>query len=278
MKKILVPCDFSTQSKAAYKFGVEMATVAKGSVTVLNAIDLPLLGDTEFTAQPYVADHMLLKDLEANARENYEKLIAWQPFSHVKFKIVHGSVLASVRKCIEEDAIDLVIMGTLGSSGLEEYLVGSNTEKVVRYSNVPVLSVRKMETIDKIKNIVFATSISFNETELVNRVKELRKFFDAKLHVLYVNTPVDFKRDQDSKGLLEDYAKHFKLENYTLNIRNDPYEQDGIIYFAKEIGADMVAMATHGRRGLAHLFTGSIAEVVVNHIDCALWTYSLRKK
>jgi hypothetical protein len=59
-------------------------------------------------------------------------------------------------------------------------------------------------------------------------------------------------------------------------MRNDAYETDGIISFAHEVNADLIAMATHGRRGLLHLLTGSVAEDVVNHVDCLMWTWSLK--
>ena len=55
-----------------------------------------------------------------------------------------------------------------------------------------------------------------------------------------------------------------ELENYTVNIYNDVVEEDGIIYFARDIDADMIALSTHGRSGLMHLLSGSIAEDVVN--------------
>ena len=67
------------------------------------------------------------------------------------------------------------------------------------------------------------------------------------------------------------------LKNYTLNVFNDPYEESGVINFAQEIDADMIAMGTHGRRGLAHLMSGSVAEDIVNHVDCPIWTYSIKK-
>jgi hypothetical protein len=77
--------------------------------------------------------------------------------------------------------------------------------------------------------------------------------------------------------MMEEFARHYALSNYTLNTRNDFSEQDGIINFAHEIKADMITMGTHGRRGLAHLFMGSVTEDVVNHVDCPIWTYVIKK-
>jgi nucleotide-binding universal stress UspA family protein len=76
---------------------------------------------------------------------------------------------------------------------------------------------------------------------------------------------------------LKEYARHFKFTNFTLNLRQDHYEPDGIISFAKEIKADVLAMATHGRKGLSHFISGSITEDVVNHVTCPIWTYSLKR-
>jgi nucleotide-binding universal stress UspA family protein len=67
------------------------------------------------------------------------------------------------------------------------------------------------------------------------------------------------------------------LENYTMEIYNESTEEDGIIYFAEDIDADMIALATHGRTGLKHLLSGSIAEDVVNHAQRPVWTCGVNK-
>ena len=67
------------------------------------------------------------------------------------------------------------------------------------------------------------------------------------------------------------------LKDYTLSVFNDTFEESGVISFAHLIKADMIAMGTHGRRGLNHVMSGSVAEDVVNHIDCPIWTYTIKK-
>ena len=146
----------------------------------------------------------------------------------------------------------------------------------MRFSKVPVFAIRKSFELNKIKNIVFPTGLQLNQVDFVTRVKELQSFFSATLHILLVNTPYNFKRSKDDKELLEEYAKHYKLRDYTLNVYDDYYAEDGIINFAHTVKADMIAMSTHGRKGLAHMFIGSVAEDVVNHVDCPIWTYSLK--
>jgi nucleotide-binding universal stress UspA family protein len=72
---------------------------------------------------------------------------------------------------------------------------------------------------------------------------------------------------------MEEFAKKLKLTNYTINVFNDVSEEEGIIYFAESINADMIAMATHGRTGFAHVLAGSIAEDVVSHSKRPVLTF-----
>jgi nucleotide-binding universal stress UspA family protein len=103
-------------------------------------------------------------------------------------------------------------------------------------------------------------------------IQELQKLFKAKLHLLYVNTPGRFSRSLAIEQKMKEFVKHFQLKNVTLNIFNDIDEEEGIINFSSRLKNKIIAMSTHGRRGLNHLFSGSIAEDVVNHIECPIWT------
>jgi nucleotide-binding universal stress UspA family protein len=218
----------------------------------------------------------LLKELEEDARKSYEKMYRkfGKGFGTIRFVVIHGPTSAMIRDYIEEKKVDLVVMGTHGVTGMQEFFVGSNTEKVVRFSKAPVFAIRKATRVSSIKNIVFPTSLQLDQTDFIKKLKLLQAFFDAQLHVLYLNTPFNFIREAD----LRDYAKHYKFTNYTLNIRNDRYEPDGIVSFVQEIKADMLAMATHGRKGLSHFIYGSLTEDVVNHVECPIWTYAIKKQ
>jgi nucleotide-binding universal stress UspA family protein len=280
MKKILVPCDFSEPAQQAYKFAIDLAGVSDGEVIVVKAIDIPLMYESAFGVQPYVLEKSLLDDLRDSAISNFEMLKKKFPNKNalVTFKVEFGPITLTIKQFIEEHTIDLVVMGTHGADGWKEYVWGSNTERVVRFSPVPVIAVRVAPELDSIKNIVFPTSLNFDQIQLVSEVKALQTFFGAMLHVLYINTPSNFKRDPELQLSLKEFANFYKLSNYSLNVRNDAYEMDGIISFTQEIKADLVMMGTHARKGLLHLVAGSITEDVVNHIHCPIWTYSLKSK
>jgi nucleotide-binding universal stress UspA family protein len=275
MKKILVPCDFSEPAIEAFQFAVGLASQSGGKVIVLQVIDLPISTYGASIDVPiYTYSPSLLKDLEEIAKKNYKKMLAklGKEFDNINFVTVHGPASPMIRDYIDERKIDLVVMGTHGATGAHEFFVGSNTEKIVRFSKAPVFAIRKAIPVSSIKNIVFPTSLELNQTEFIKKVKALQEFFDATLHVLFLNTPFNFIREAE----LKDYAKHYKLTNCTLNIRNERYEPDGIISFVKEMKADMLAMGTHKRKGLSHFINGSVTEDVVNHIECPVWTARIK--
>jgi nucleotide-binding universal stress UspA family protein len=189
--------------------------------------------------------------------------------------IEFGGTTPTIRDFVKDHAIDMVVMGTSGASGVKEFFIGSNTEKIVRTAGVPVMSVKKYAKLSSLKNIVFPTTLEMDQEDITAHVKELQNFFKATLHILFVNTPSSFKRDLEIRTQMKAYAKRFMFKDYTLNVWNDYSEEEGLKNFVMETKADMVAMATHGRRGLNHLMSGSIAEDAVNHIDCIIWTYKI---
>lgn len=277
MKKILVPCDFSACAVKAYQFALKIAAKSKGEVYVLKAIELPVMIVSGFDVQPYVYDPTLLKELEADARSKFDKLKERYVSDGVTvtFHVKHEPPTPAIRQFVKENGIDLIIMGTKGAGGLNEYLIGSNTEKIVRKATVPVFAIRKSMDLFTIKKIILPSVLRFDQTAFIQKVKDLQTFFGASLEVLWINTPMNFKTDDESRALLEEFARNYKLENYHLHVRNDTIEEDAILHFTKEISGDMIAMATHGRRGLAHALMGSVAEDVVNHIQCPIWTYAM---
>ena len=278
MKRILVPCDFEAPAQEAFKFAQSLAALSEGEIFVLNVLDLPVVSESALGIPQYAFSPELLKDLKAEAHKNFTKLMEHNPAAPpVTFACIQGSVRLTIREYITTQHIDLVIMGTHGSKGWEEFFIGSNTEKIVRTSPVPVFAIRKAVDVRQIRNIVFPSTLELNQHEMMDKVKQLQKLLHAKLHILLVDTPSQIGRDREEMDAFEEFVNHYKLTDYTENVRTDAYEQDGILNFAQEVRADMIAMGTHSRRGLAHLFSGSITEEVLHHSNYLLWTCSLKK-
>jgi nucleotide-binding universal stress UspA family protein len=167
----------------------------------------------------------------------------------------------------------LIILGSHGAKGLREYFLGSNAEKIIRTSPVPVLVVKGSPS-GTVKNIVFPNTLDTqHQTELIQRVKALQKFFGAHLHIVYINTPDNFTSDKFTHERLEAFVRKFSFKDFTTSIYNHHYEDEGIIQFTEKVGAEMIAMGTHGHKGLSHFVTGSMAEDVTNHVKAMIWTF-----
>lgn len=276
MKKILVPCDFSKPAINAFRIAVDIAAKSKGVIHLLNVIELPAIHDP--IIMPVMAfEKDFMKDLRVKTNERFDKLIAKYNRGGVvvKKEIEFGSVARMVIDASRKRSVDTIIMGTHGATGLREYLIGSNAEKIVRLSKVPVL-ITKNYYKGGMKNIVFPNNLETeNQTALIRHVKDLQAFFKARLHILYVNTPTNFTADNVTMERLKQFAKQFMLKNYTLNVYNYPFEESGIIQFTKSMKGDLIAMGTHGRKGISHFVNGSLAEDVANHAACPIWTFAM---
>jgi nucleotide-binding universal stress UspA family protein len=188
-----------------------------------------------------------------------------------------GNPFHGMNSIIAEQKVDLVVMGTRGVTNLETMLIGTNTERVVRNSSCPILTVHKKPASTDFKNIVYATAMSKDEEIFSRIVKKTQRYYDSTIHLVRVNTPGDFQRDKIVKDYMFKFAKSLQLKNYTINVYNDLTEEEGIQYFADSIDADMIAMATHGRTGFAHVLAGSIAESVVKMASRPVLTYVVKK-
>jgi nucleotide-binding universal stress UspA family protein len=279
MKTILVPFDFSKPAINAYRFALDVASQSKGTIHLLHVIELPVLHDT--VLMPVLNfEQELLNDLQKNADARFRKITEQYPAETTKVivKVQFGGVSRMILEYIKELDIDIVIMGSHGATGVREFFIGSNAEKIVRSSPVPVL-VMKDYYKGQVKNIVFPNTLDTeNQEDLTMKVKTLQAFFKAHLHIVWINTPTNFTSDRVTSARLEAFAKRFMLKDYTISIFNHTDEEKGIIEFSNAIKGDLIAMGTHGRKGVSHLLNGSLAEDVVNHYKGLVWTYSMKQE
>jgi nucleotide-binding universal stress UspA family protein len=273
MKTILVPCDFSKPAVNAFKFALDIAAQSNGSVHLLNVMELPVLHDT--VIMPVLSfEEDFFNELRGKTEKEMEKLIKKYKAQNIDVitEIKMGPIFETIIEYIKENNIDQVIMGSHGATGIREILIGSNAEKIVRRSPVPVIVIKELYR-GPIKSIVFPNTLDIDHQEdLVSKVKALQHFFKAQLHIVWINTPMNFTSDRITLERLKSFAKRYMLKDYTINIFNHPEFEDGVTEFANMMQADMIAMGTHGRKGLSHFFLGSMAENIVNESKCLMWT------
>ena len=245
MKKILVPCDFSDSARQAYKFAIDIAAVTSGEVIVVKIIDLTPVYLESLDSNPYYL-HItsVLKELEDDAWNDFEIFTRAIDAKNVKVTFVteQGSMLQTLLSQISKHQADLVVMGTHGVHGLKELLIGSNTEKIVQCAPVPVFVIHHAQKISSIRNIIFPTEIDLTQNALIEKIKSLQVFFDASLHLLHIKTPVDQVKTTELETSMHNMAHFYDLNNYTVCIREENKEEDGIIKYAEKLGHSIIAM------------------------------------
>jgi|SRR5690349_22511659 len=284
MKKILVPTDFSKPAQIAIDVAVDIARKANGQLILLHVVEEASGTSFNITGEVDVSGDWEDKVFTMKLIERSKKQMA-KVFEDVKATGVRvkqelrvGTAFHGMRDIITEQKVDLVVMGTAGRTKLEEMIIGTNTEKVIRHSKCPVLTVHRKPATTDFKNIVYATSMSKDEEVFSRIVRTTQNMYDATVHLVRINTPGNFQRDAVVKKYMQDFAKKLQLKNYTINIFNDLTEEEGIIYFADSINADLLALATHGRTGFAHVLAGSIAEEVVSHSKRPVLTFVTKSR
>jgi len=276
MRNILVPIDFSMQAEYAAKVASDIAKLTNSKIYLLHMLELPtgVIDPASYGSSNNTPTALLFLKRAHEKFQDFMKLPFFEGLEVEDSVQFHKAFDGIIDESKKKEA-DLIVMGSQGTSGLEEMLVGSNTEKVVRNSEVPVLVVKKEISNFKIENIVFASNFKYANRVAFQKILNFASLFNARLHLLKINTIHNFETTKESSDAIRAFINEFDLGDYTLNIYNDISIEAGILNFSKVIDADVILLNTHGRRGLAHLFNGSIGEDLANHAKLPVVTFKL---
>tara|TARA_R110000868_G_scaffold291085_5_gene551450 strand:- start:835 stop:1662 length:828 start_codon:yes stop_codon:yes gene_type:complete len=275
MKKIIVPIDFSEHSEYALKTAAALARKNKAEIIVLNMLEMSDIMLTSTGGDQMEKSMFFYKlaeqELTIFLKKEYLKDIKLTPI------IKQFKVFREVNEIAIKHNADLIVMGSHGISGVKEFVIGSNTERVVRNSNVPVLVVKnELENVD-FKNVVFACD--FSEEAIKPYLNVIKMFNKANVSLVYVNLPNDkFKNTAEieqnvMKFLMKADGDLKRMKD--VHFVSDYSPEEGILYFSKKIGADIIAIPTHGRKGIAHFLEGSIGEDLANHASLPVITFKV---
>ena len=281
MKKILVPTDFSDSANNALDFACDIARKSQAEIELLHVVDFvaPAFGSTGGMVY-YEGYDSLSKEMEESAKESISVLIKDPKRKDVKIStnVKVGDPYDSIAKIVSKQDSDLIVLGTQGTSGIHEILIGSNAEKVVRFAHCPVITVPTSYKLGEIKSIAFALDKDMKNKGVFAKVKIIARLFDAELKFVWVHTIHDLENETMTADEIESFITKSGFVDFDFQVLKSISSYEGILRFAQENDIDMIAMATHGRRGLAHLFVGSTAEGVVNHAKRPVWTMSMREQ
>lgn len=139
-KNIVIATDGSENSRKAISCGIKIAKLSGATVYAIHVIDTPSMVSEIWTAGRELIQELMIKDGKKILSET--KKIIEDSGLEVKDILLDGHPGEEIIKFAEDNNIDLIVMGTLGATGLEKFLMGSVAEKVVRFSKVPVMVVR----------------------------------------------------------------------------------------------------------------------------------------
>lgn len=274
MKKILIPTDFSKHAEYALKVAAQIAKKNDGEIILLHMLELPQQAGDAIGAGKDIPEIMFFKNaamkkLEDLMDEDY--LDGLKVSEVVQFELAFDGIL----KISQKNNVDLIVMGSHGASGYKEMFIGSNAEKVVRNSDVPVLIIKKEQENFQVNDFVFASDFSDEVKRPFEKVVEFANKFDSTLHLAMINTPNDFKSTSTSEEIMNNFISNFKVNKHQTHIYNETNIEKGILNFSNSINADLIGMCTHGRKGLSHFFNGSISEDLVNHATRPVITFKI---
>ncbi|MCU0340641.1 MAG: universal stress protein [Spirosomaceae bacterium] len=269
MKTILVPIDLSDVAEYGLDTAAEIAKQHNATIVLLNRVEVHsvefALVDSIYheTKEDYY--QYLTKDNKERIQDTIEK----PKYAGVKFKfrvVRDNEPLADI---VTSQNADLIVMGSSGATGWKEWVRGSNAESVVRDANCPVMVVKSPTT--DFKRVVF--TLDFENLDFIKSGVELFGTEGVEYFFVFVDDGMHYFQINDLREKLGKIVLEVGLSNYQFEVFNDNTIDGGIVNYAHLMGADLIVMRTHGRKGFEHFIHGSIAADVVNHADTAVLVY-----
>ena len=293
IKRILFATDFSRWARRAEDYACSLACSWKASLTVLCVAEFsPGLNPDYLVNQQYLADllktaSLQLVDLKGRAER---RGIA------VTTRVATGIPSEEVIAAAQAEDSDLIVVGTRGKTGLAHVLLGSTAERVIRGASCPVLTVR-MEPADiedtsvlsrpvTLERILVPVDFSDCSLDALGYAAVVAQQAKASLMLLHVLEPVSYGLDFT---LGQSKARHADAETWTKRLEElvsshqhptmqvesrlrGGFPADSILDSSKILPCDLIVMGTHGRRGISHTISGSVAEAVLRKALCPVIT------
>jgi nucleotide-binding universal stress UspA family protein len=272
---ILHPTDFSEPAGRAFKLA---ASVARSEGACLQVLHVLPLEAAEFRPLP-PGDRPV--DVVS---QRLEQLRSEAPGTTIELRIVPGDAVEEILKTARETGCTLIVMGTLGLTGLARLLLGSVAEQVVRKAPCPVMTVKAEAAAPPVRTVLYPTDFSKPCEEAFRVACDLAKDASARLLVLHVDVPpaiapthmpmpapIPADHEEQLKGQLH------RLQASAPDVRMDCRVAKGnaaeaIVNVARDTPCDLIVMGTHGRTGLGRALVGSVAEQVLRTAPCPVIT------
>ena len=261
MKKILVPTDFSSCARAAAEVALQVAVKSAGELFFLH-----LTIDKE--KKPLVPG-IIPATAPGAGREQHElnQLVKHAEAKGVMARsiLVKGNGSERIEDYIAPYQIDFLVMGSHGVTGIREAILGSNTQRVLRQVSVPSLVVKHQVDLFAPQHIIFASTFKEDNSDALKVVVRFASLWKATIHLLFVNLLDHLIEENTARALMAAQMKSNDAVTYTMNITETNDKEYGILTFADQLEADVVAAVMHSHGLLGRLMSPVLAEQLINH-------------
>ena len=267
IKNILVPTDFSKTASLAIEHAAFMARLFKADLYLLHTIEIQETIYTIYNPAIPVFDLKQIEKISFQQLSTPAKKLKKEHAITVNVLCSRGKVSHEIIEAVNDYNIDLVIMGTHGTSGFNEFFMGSNSHKTVTTCSCPVITVQTHAKRIGFTNIVLPIDDSMHSRQKVNQTITLAKKYAAKIHILGLldkdgeTDPKKFKIKLDS---VEKAIKKAGLSYDCKVVKGDNLAATAMKY-SKKVKADLIVVLTDHESRLTGMFLGAFAKQIVNH-------------
>ncbi|TVR76569.1 MAG: hypothetical protein EA412_13330 [Chitinophagaceae bacterium] len=270
MKRIICPIDFSETSLLAVQYATEIADFHGAQLTIIHAVHLPALEGNKVPLSERVQKNNWIEQ-ENSTMEVVEaidtKFKRRGSFASVDYEVKEGLLVDIIVNMEKKGGIDLIVMGTLGASGLGDYLIGSNTSRVVKKVKSPVLLVPFESTCKRLNKIVYGSNLDESEISAIKEVVNFAKKQKAMLKIVHIGNP-NSKIVENRLAEFEEFVKkNVSYERMSMHIEFNKDEFIGLNKFLKREKADLLAIHNRKRNFISKLFDSSLADEFIFHSD-----------
>jgi nucleotide-binding universal stress UspA family protein len=268
IKKILVPIDFSETSERVMYEATALAKSLKADTHLIHVIETDGLyssfDERIKTNYPAYEDiDVAVKERMEEIRLEMKKELGITPEIFISKGDIDTEIIAYSKK----ENIDLIVMGTHGVSGYKEIFIGSNAQRVVTLSGIPVLTMQKKISKDGFKNILLPIDDSDHSREKVNIAMVIAQLHGANIHLIGLPDSQDEEELRELKIKLksvEEILNEDKLPFETNIVHGDNLSETAMKYAAK-FHCDLIVINTGHESKITGHFLGAFAQQIVNH-------------
>lgn len=267
IQKILIPIDFSETSMLAIEHAGFTAQLFKADLVLLHVIEKHWEQFSIIAPELRISTPTELM----NSIENKLAGVASDILKKYGVKTMHvisnGNIFNEILSVSKEHNVDLVVMGTHGTSGVVEFFIGSNTFKMVTQSECPVISVQSHAKKLGFTNILLPIDDSAHSRQKVNHAIVIAKHFASKIHILGLSDSddeTDRKKFEIKLDQIEEYVKKCDL-TYTRKTVEGKNQSKTTYDYAKAVNADLIVIMTDQDEAITGRLMGTYAQQIINH-------------